>query len=117
MLGQRAEGQKLIPIPMTQKFIDSIDRAYRKLGYEDRAKFIRAAVREKLELMGYPVETEDPLAPNRTQYRLNQKRTTASSLNETKKAAANYKLGARAASKLLKKPVPSSAVPPKPDAK
>lgn len=51
---------------MSERFIAAIDRAHRKLGYADRAKFIRAAVEEKLQSMGYPVEKEDTLAPART---------------------------------------------------
>ena len=65
MPGQRAEGQKLIPVPMTEKFISAIDRAFRKEGYSDRSKFIRAAVREKLVGLGYPIEVEETLPPDR----------------------------------------------------
>lgn len=66
MPGQRAKGQRLVPIPRSDEFIAILDRAYRQEGYDDRAKFIRAAVREKLQGLEYAVEMEEALAPDRT---------------------------------------------------
>jgi len=66
MPNQRGKGQKLVPVPMSERFLAEIDRAFRLLGYDDRSKFIRAAVREKLQRMGYPVEKEETMAPPRT---------------------------------------------------
>lgn len=66
MPGQRAPGQKLVPVPMTQEFIDTIDAALPRLGYSDRAKFIRDAVYEKLNRMGQRVPVELSIAPGRT---------------------------------------------------
>jgi hypothetical protein len=66
MPNQRSKGQKLVPIPMTEAFIKALDRAYRAAGYDDRSKFIRAAIREKLVSMGLPIEEEETLAPSRS---------------------------------------------------
>jgi Arc/MetJ-type ribon-helix-helix transcriptional regulator len=65
MPGQRAANQKMILIWMSDKFINAIDGAYREEGFDDRAKFIRAAVREKLERMGYTIPMADTLSPKR----------------------------------------------------
>lgn len=61
----RAPGQKPILIPLTNGFLDAIDLAYRNAGFDDRAKFIREAVREKLVSLGIDVPVEITLAPGR----------------------------------------------------
>lgn len=65
----RRHGQKLIPIPMDQRFIDEIDRAYQQIGHNDRSSFIREAIREKLAREGFIVAREITLAPKRTKKR------------------------------------------------
>ena len=52
MSNQRAIGQKLISVPMKEKFIEEIDKALEKIGYSDRSSFIRDAVAEKLRAAG-----------------------------------------------------------------
>ena len=67
MPNQRAPGQKLINVPMTQNFIDALNRSVRKAGYDDRSKFIRDAITEKLKREGFEVPAaEDRMAPDRT---------------------------------------------------
>ncbi len=51
----RAPGQKPILLSLTQRFLDAVDEAYRQEGFDDRSKFIREAVWEKLERMGIKV--------------------------------------------------------------
>lgn len=65
MPGQRAKGQKLIPIPMSEKFRAALDKAIQREGFENRSAFIRKAVEEKLNQLGYPVPKEDTVAPSR----------------------------------------------------
>jgi len=66
MSNQRAIGQKLISVPMKEKFIEEIDKALEKIGYSDRSSFIRDAVSEKLRAAGVNLATELRLAPSRT---------------------------------------------------
>jgi hypothetical protein len=65
MPGQRAPGQKLVPVPMSSAFIEFIDAALPRLRYSDRAKFIRDAVYEKLQRMGLKIPAEVSVAPSR----------------------------------------------------
>jgi Arc/MetJ-type ribon-helix-helix transcriptional regulator len=68
MLGMtttRTSGQKLLPIPASQEFINALDGAIRQLGYVSRSQFIRDAVCEKLTSMGVPMDRELALAPSR----------------------------------------------------
>ena len=62
----RAPGQKLISVPMNEKFIEQIDAALHKVGYSDRSSFIRDAIVEKLHGGGIPIPVELSLAPSRT---------------------------------------------------
>jgi|GEM_PF-705321 len=62
----RAPGQKLISVPMNEKFIEQIDAALHKVGYSDRSSFIRDAIVEKLHAGGIPIPVELSLAPSRT---------------------------------------------------
>ena len=66
MPNQRAAGQVPILIPFRDEFLQLINAHYEEAGYDDRAKFIRAAVREKLIRMGYSVPVEYSLAPGRS---------------------------------------------------
>lgn len=66
MPGQRAPGQKLINVPMTERFIEEIDAALPKAGYSDRSKFIRDAVFEKLDRLGFKPRADIALAPGRS---------------------------------------------------
>ena len=66
MSTQRAVGQKLISVPMKEKFIESIDQALEKIGYSDRSSFIRDAIAEKLRAAGVILPIELRLAPSRT---------------------------------------------------
>lgn len=95
--GQRAKGQKLVPIPMSEEFIADIDRASRAEGYDDRSKFIRQAVREKLESLGYDVPIERTMAPGRA------RQPAAAALQPTKQEKANLDSAAqRGISKAVK---------------
>ena len=57
---RRTSGQKLVPIPMSQKFINHLNAAVEKLNYGDRSKFVREAIVEKLNREG--IETPKHLA-------------------------------------------------------
>jgi Arc/MetJ-type ribon-helix-helix transcriptional regulator len=65
MPNQRALGQKLISVPMKERFIEEIDQALEKMGYSDRSSFIRDAVAEKLRSEGFELPIDLPLAPSR----------------------------------------------------
>jgi hypothetical protein len=62
----RAPGQKLISVPMNEKFIAQIDAALPVVGYSDRSSFIRDAILEKLRSAGIEISTALSLAPSRT---------------------------------------------------
>lgn len=66
MPGQRAPDQKAVLIMMRDAFIHEIDRLVPLCGYSDRSAFIRDAVYEKLESMGYKLPREISTAPART---------------------------------------------------
>lgn len=62
---RRAPGQTLVNLPMKIAFRDFIDDNLGNLGYDDRAKFIRAAVWEKLTAMGKVIPRDLMLSPGR----------------------------------------------------
>ena len=61
----RTPGQKLLPIPASEKFIRELDAGVRDSGYASRAQFIRDAIRDKLSSIGRPIPKELTLAPSR----------------------------------------------------
>ncbi len=61
----RTPGQKLLPIPASEQFIEELDSGVRECGYASRAQFIRDAIRDKLVAMGRPMPRELALAPSR----------------------------------------------------
>ena len=61
----RTPGQKLLPIPASEKFIRELDAGVRECGYASRAQFIRDAIRDKLTAIGRPIPKELTLAPSR----------------------------------------------------
>jgi Arc/MetJ-type ribon-helix-helix transcriptional regulator len=65
MPNQRALGQKLISVPMKERFIEEIDQALEQMGYSDRSSFIRDAIAEKLHSEGIQLPVDLPLAPSR----------------------------------------------------
>jgi Arc/MetJ-type ribon-helix-helix transcriptional regulator len=126
MPNQRDPNQKLVPIPMKQEFIDEIDAAMIKSGYDNRSKFIRDAIIEKLRREGHPVPAELAAAPLRTgrgvsygrppessAYALNEKADTASSTVDraakalAKTAASKVSTGAPTRSRKRKADAPT----------
>lgn len=61
----RSEGQKLVNVPMNDKFIEAINDAVKQFNYDDRSKFIREAIAEKLERLGKKVPRSFTAAPLR----------------------------------------------------
>ena len=61
---RRAPGQRLIPIPMSEEFVREINAALAPAGYSDRSKFVRDAVYEKLQRLGYRMPREISVAPS-----------------------------------------------------
>lgn len=49
MGSRRAPGQRLINIPAKAEFVAFLDSNLEEMGYADRAKFIRDALKEKIE--------------------------------------------------------------------
>ena len=66
MSNQRAPGQKLINLYMSEEFIAEIDREMRLHGYSERSRFVRDAVYEKLRSLGIVLPAEISMAPSRT---------------------------------------------------
>lgn len=66
MPNKRAEGQRLINVPMDEDFIEQIDGNLAALGYDNRSSFIRDAIVEKLIEMGVRVPRSITVAPART---------------------------------------------------
>ncbi len=63
--GKRAYGQKLVPVPMSEQFIEHINAAVEKLNYGDRSKLIRDAIAEKLNREGIDTPKSLSAAPVR----------------------------------------------------
>ena len=60
----RSTGQKLVPVPMDDKFVAIINEAVKKFHYGDRSKLIREAVAEKLERFGMKVPVALTASPS-----------------------------------------------------
>ena len=58
--------QVLVPVPMKPEFIKELSDALGRLGYSNRADFIRDAVLEKLEREGEKIPASIAAAPVRT---------------------------------------------------
>lgn len=64
-MAPRSVGQKLVPVPMSEDFINLINEAVVRFNYGDRAKLIREAITEKLERLGLKVPKEIVITPPR----------------------------------------------------
>jgi hypothetical protein len=62
---QRSENQWLLNFWAKISFIKRFNLSLSTLGYSDRSKFIRAAIKEKLEREGFDVPAEEIEAPVR----------------------------------------------------
>jgi hypothetical protein len=62
---RRSPGQKLVNVPMDDKFVSVINDAVEKFNYSDRAKLIREAIAEKLERLGMNVPASIIVTPPR----------------------------------------------------
>jgi Ribbon-helix-helix protein, copG family len=63
---QRAEGQKLLPIAVDEKFLRELDAGLARAGYRNRSQFVRDAIIEKLTRAGIALPKELALPPRRT---------------------------------------------------
>lgn len=61
----RGDGQKGLILMVQEKFLAEIDRAFPKMGYSDRASFVRAAVHKYLSDNGIKLPLEYKAAPPR----------------------------------------------------
>lgn len=50
---------------MSEEFVEKIDRNLTRMGFSDRASFIRQAAKEKLSKSGVAVSAEEVTAPSR----------------------------------------------------
>jgi hypothetical protein len=57
--------QKGVILMVDERFLEEIDAAYPKLGYSDRASFIRDAVYQLMKEGGYKLPLEYKAAPSR----------------------------------------------------
>ena len=62
---QRAEGQKLLPIAVDEKFLRELDAGLAQAGYRNRSQFVRDAIVEKLTRAGIAMPRELALPPRR----------------------------------------------------
>lgn len=62
---QRAEGQKLLPIAVDEKFLRELDTGLAQAGYRNRSQFVRDAIIEKLTRAGVAVPKDLALPPHR----------------------------------------------------
>jgi hypothetical protein len=58
--------QKAVILMMDERFVAEIDAAYPRLGYSDRATFIRDAVLKEMKKNGYDLPIAYKAAPPRT---------------------------------------------------
>jgi hypothetical protein len=65
MPNKRAPGQKLLPIPVDEKFLRELDAGLAQTGYRNRSQFIRDAIIEKLERADIPLSKDLALPPHR----------------------------------------------------
>lgn len=65
MKSRRAPGQTLVNFPIKGAFLEFLDSNLESLGFSDRSKFIREALREKLIQMGKDCPPELVLPPGR----------------------------------------------------
>ncbi len=63
---QRAEGQKLLPIAVDEKFLRELDAGLAQAGCRNRSQFIRDAIVEKLIRAGITIPKELAMPPRRT---------------------------------------------------
>jgi hypothetical protein len=65
MSDARAIGQKLLPVPVSEKFLQEINAGVKRMGYTSRSQFVRDAIIEKLHRMGVVVAPELAFPPGR----------------------------------------------------
>ena len=65
MPGKRAPGQKMITFWADAELLRAVDAARIKPPRQDRSQFIRASIVEKLERLGYQIDRDLALAPDR----------------------------------------------------
>ncbi|HXI73471.1 MAG TPA: ribbon-helix-helix domain-containing protein [Verrucomicrobiae bacterium] len=65
MPNQRAKGQKLLTLPVSEDFIRDIDVNLPSMGYSNRSQFIRDAIIEKLVKAGITIPKGLALPPTR----------------------------------------------------
>jgi hypothetical protein len=58
-------GHKLVTVPMNEEFIREVNAGMKRLGYGNRADFIRDAIVEKLARAGIAIDPEVAAAPSR----------------------------------------------------
>lgn len=61
----RSAGQKLVPVPVSDGFLEKIDAALLKAGFANRAQFIRDAIYDKLTKAGFEMHRGLAQAPSR----------------------------------------------------
>ncbi|HEY8965626.1 MAG TPA: hypothetical protein VIM58_04230 [Candidatus Methylacidiphilales bacterium] len=66
MPSQRAPHQKAVLVMMRESFVDQIDAAVNRMGFNDRASLIRQAVIEKMAREGIVLPRELATAPDRS---------------------------------------------------
>lgn len=65
-MATRSPGQKLIPVPAKEQFIQRLNAGVRKAGYSNRSQFIRDAIVEKLQNHGVKLPGNLSSPPART---------------------------------------------------
>jgi len=65
-MATRSPGQKLIPVPAKEQFIQRLNSGVRRAGYANRSQFIRDAIVEKLQSHGVKLPGNLAEPPART---------------------------------------------------
>ena len=72
-MATRSPGQKLIPVPAKEQFINRLNSGVKRAGYSNRSQFIRDAIVEKLENHGVKLPGNLAEPPARTWQRKSSK--------------------------------------------
>ncbi|GEM_PF-2093535 len=62
---KRAPGQKLMPVPVDDQFLEELHAGMKRTGYQNRSQFVRDAIVEKLKRAGVIIPPELAVPPQR----------------------------------------------------
>lgn len=107
MANQRHPDQTLVAFALHKDLLAQLDRAKRETD-DDRSKFIRLAIVEKLQQLGIEVPQEIRIAPDRSGKKYPPHKPNSVMMNDasSKPVSAGKRMAAKAASAVVHKPDP-----------